>query len=48
MCVTLVDREAGDQVVEPKAKLLEYEERPIALVLAFLKRRLALRPALSP
>jgi len=40
LCVTLVNRLEGDQVLAPVATLKGYEERPCQIMTAFIKRRL--------
>ena len=40
VCVTLVDRLAGDQVDLPKETYAEYQLRPLTLMIKFIKHRL--------
>ncbi|XP_003742583.1 uridine phosphorylase 1-like [Galendromus occidentalis] len=42
VCVTLVDRLEGDQILAPKALLEEFQDRPQKIVSAFIKRQLGL------
>ncbi|XP_034247540.1 uridine phosphorylase 1 isoform X2 [Thrips palmi] len=47
ICVTLVDRLKGDQVLAPKEVLSEWQERPQKLVCRYIKRYLQMKGRLS-
>lgn len=47
VCVTLVDRLKGDQVLAPKEVLNEWQERPQKLVSRYIKRYLQMKGRLS-